>query len=150
MAITIEKDITEVTEGVIIHQVNCQNKMGSGVAKALYEKYPLIKQRYHDYCEGNSPETLLGCTQYVKVAPNLMVVNSFTQLNYGYDGRKYTDEEELITNIRWVSSEAEANALGLVYVPYLIGCGLGGGNWETIYQGISDLENLVICRLPQK
>lgn len=150
MAITIEKDITEVTEGVIVQQVNCQNKMGSGVAKALYEKYPLIKEQYHAYCDGKSPETLLGSIQKVEINSNLLVVNSFSQLNYGYDGQKYTDEEELITNIRWMSSEAEYSGWGLVYVPYLIGCGLGGGNWETIYEGISDLENLVICHLPQK
>lgn len=31
-------DITEATEDLILHQVNCQNIMGSGVAKVLYTK----------------------------------------------------------------------------------------------------------------
>ena len=30
------KDITKINTGVIMHQVNCKNVMGSGVAKALY------------------------------------------------------------------------------------------------------------------
>lgn len=40
----IKKDITTIDEGVILHQVNCQNAMGSGVAKALFSKWPQIKQ----------------------------------------------------------------------------------------------------------
>lgn len=28
---TIHGDITQVTSGIILHQVNCQNTMGSGV-----------------------------------------------------------------------------------------------------------------------
>lgn len=44
----IQKDITTVEKGVIMHQVNCQNVMGAGVAKAIYLKHPLVKQAFHD------------------------------------------------------------------------------------------------------
>lgn len=43
----IRKDISTITHGVIMHQVNCQNKMGAGVAKALYNTYPQVKTEYH-------------------------------------------------------------------------------------------------------
>ena len=45
------KDITSITKGVIMHQVNCQNVMGSGVAKALYTKYPQVKSEFHKLAE---------------------------------------------------------------------------------------------------
>lgn len=32
----------------IAQGVNCQNKMGSGVAKVIYERYPEVKKQYHD------------------------------------------------------------------------------------------------------
>ena len=38
-------DVTKISRGVIMHQVNCQNLMGAGVAKALYTKYPQVKEK---------------------------------------------------------------------------------------------------------
>lgn len=35
MAREITGDITAITDGYIMHQVNCQNVMGAGVAKSL-------------------------------------------------------------------------------------------------------------------
>ena len=45
----ITADITTITEGAILHQVNCQDKLGAGVALALATKYPKVKQRYHAF-----------------------------------------------------------------------------------------------------
>ena len=40
----IVQDITTVEPpGIIAHGVNCQNIMGSGVAKALFQKWPLVR-----------------------------------------------------------------------------------------------------------
>lgn len=47
----ISADITTITTGYIMHQVNCQNVMGAGVAKALYTKYPIVKLSYHDFAK---------------------------------------------------------------------------------------------------
>ena len=33
---TFDADITNVRKGIIVHQVNCQGVMGSGVAKAAH------------------------------------------------------------------------------------------------------------------
>ena len=43
MAREITGDIIAITDGYIMHQVNCQNVMGAGVAKSLATKYPEIK-----------------------------------------------------------------------------------------------------------
>lgn len=47
----ITGDLLNITSGVIAHQVNCQNKMGAGVAKALYQRYPAVKSSYHAFCQ---------------------------------------------------------------------------------------------------
>lgn len=46
--ILIEDDILNFTKGAIIHQTNCFT-MGSGVAKALYTKYPIVKEKHMEY-----------------------------------------------------------------------------------------------------
>ena len=56
-------DITTITKGVIMHQVNCQNVMGAGVAKALYTKYPQVKEQFHQLAtqpEYNTPQKRFG------------------------------------------------------------------------------------------
>lgn len=62
----IQKDITTVEKGVIMHQVNCQNVMGAGVAKAIYLKHPLVKQAFHDLAKKepyNTPNKRFGIHQ---------------------------------------------------------------------------------------
>lgn len=44
---TVIGDVVEASEDIICHQVNCQNVMGAGVAKALYTRFPQVKQSYH-------------------------------------------------------------------------------------------------------
>lgn len=39
----IKGDIFQSSADVILHQVNCQGVMGSGVAKQVREKYPDVK-----------------------------------------------------------------------------------------------------------
>ena len=79
-------DITTITKGVIMHQVNCQNVMGAGVAKALYTKYPQVKEQFHQLAtqpEYNTPQKRFGLVQLVKINEQLVILNSFSQLNYG-------------------------------------------------------------------
>ena len=51
MAREITGDITTITDGYIMHQVNCQNVMGAGVAKSLATKYPEIKEAFHAFAK---------------------------------------------------------------------------------------------------
>ena len=51
-------NITEVTQGVIVHGCNAQGVMGSGVAKQLRAKYPEIYVDYLDGLEEYSTENL--------------------------------------------------------------------------------------------
>lgn len=139
------------TEGVILHQVNCQNAMGSGFAKAFYTKYPVIKERFHITSERvlekyNNKETrinpLLGQMQWVKINENLFGINCFTQEYYGNsleNGVKYTREDLLIRNIGKALKRLEQHDLEL-FIPERVGCGLAGGNWDNILEGLEQFN----------
>ena len=67
------KDITTITKGVIMHQVNCQDVMGSGVAKALYTKYPQVKDEFHKLAQTyDTPQKRYGMFQPVQINENLI------------------------------------------------------------------------------
>lgn len=143
---TITSDLTQLTQGVILHQVNCQNAMGAGVAKALYTKWPMVKSSYHEVARHTTPEERFGNMQSVLVAPRLMVINSFSQFTYGNakrTGKIYTSEDILANNIRKAAAYAARYQMNL-YIPDHVGCGLAGGNWDNLTAKISDIPNLVV------
>lgn len=103
----VDGDLFTTDARYICHQVNCQGKMGSGIAKVVRSRFPEAFEQYKKACEKGA---CLGLTQYV--LPNgKVIINMFAQDKYGYDKARYTE-------------------------PYKIGCGLGGGDWETIYNMI--------------
>ena len=122
---------------------------GAGLAKAIMEQYPVVAEEYHKLFKDYSKEELFGQVQFVPVDENFYVANLFTQFNYGNpktSGKVYTDENKLIEAVYKVLDVAArlqpANAYGKfsVYVPYEIGCGYGGGNWDSIYHRLTHLQ----------
>lgn len=137
----LKGNLLDVKHGIIGHQTNCMGKMGSGVAKQVKEKHPKAFVAYSDLVNeymlgGDSRKFLLGTSQFVMVDKGLYVANLFGQHTYGYDGKKYTSEESLFKCFTELRYFAENEGLP-VYLPYNIGCALGGGDWETV-------ENLLL------
>jgi hypothetical protein len=82
-------DITTIKAGFIFHGVNCRGAMGSGVAKTLSDKWPIVKEEYrklHGRFQYKEDE-LLGVYQIVPIDKQISVVNAFTQYNFGSGGR---------------------------------------------------------------
>lgn len=128
-------DITTVRQGVIVHQVNCQGVMGSGVAAALRAKYPVIWEKYRDRCrtlsgEGADTTKLLGYAQLVPVGDGLWVCNLFAQNSYGRDGQRFTSYDAFDDGMQHLHQQLQTEH-GQVHHP-LIGAGLGGGKWEVL------------------
>lgn len=137
-------DLTEVERGYIIHGCNDCGAMGSGVAKAVRNKFPEAYNEYRDWfakhCSTYNEEYLpLGEYQFV-CADNrdLIVVNAITQHEYlGFRGIR--------ENRRYVSYWAIFKALSGIqhnntfewdlHIPR-IGAGLGGGDWKEIVKHI--------------
>ena len=50
----------------IVHQVNCQGKMGSGVAKRIKDEYPVVYKNYMAKClSAEKPENVYTTIQIV-------------------------------------------------------------------------------------
>jgi O-acetyl-ADP-ribose deacetylase (regulator of RNase III) len=128
-----------VLRGVIVHQVNCQGVMGSGIAKEIRERWPVVFQSYHSKCKdpkcygSNRGANLLGQTQWVAVEQDLWIVNLFGQQFYGRDGRRYTSYDALDEGFKSIARDLSDRGFGPedVHHPY-IGCGLGGGVWPVV------------------
>lgn len=130
----------------ICQQVNCQGRMGSGIAKQIKEKWPVVYTQYiagfmerekkiTEMCGGweqqlDVSETLLGHLQQIKVNDKQTVINMFSQQYYGYDGKRYTSYDAFWECLNGIKvSVPKGSKIGF---PHKIGCGLGGANWNII------------------
>ncbi len=130
-------NLVHLQSGVIVHQVNCQGVMGSGIAKELRDHYPAVFSKYHAKWQesygSDQGASLLGQVQWVRVKDDLWVVNLFGQQFYGRDGRRYTSYDALddgFKTIGWMLPGKDLTAAD-VHHP-LIGCGLGGADWSVV------------------
>lgn len=135
MITEIKGDLTQTHATFIAHGVNCQGVMRSGVARALYEKWPEVKDGYLHYCNNivKNPEERLGAVQRIN-SFDKEIFNCFTQLEYGYDGKLYLDYEALAKCLRTLNRgmfKYSLNDCHTIAMPK-IGCGLAGGDWERV------------------
>lgn len=131
-----------IKEGIVCQQVNCKGVMGAGLAKAISDKFPIVKEKYLENYKKNKGMQF-GSFQIIDVAVTssdfLAVCNLYTQDNYGNSSitkKCYTNKELLINDIDCVCS---SNPNTRIYIPIKIGCGLAGGNWEEIKEDIINL-----------
>lgn len=143
----IKCNIFESGADVILHQVNCQGVMGSGVAKQVKERYPNVFWGYKlvcDWCKDKSE--LLGIAEAYQTKDNI-IVNLHAQENYGYDGKCYTDYDALKRCLIEVADHI-ATEHDTIAIPYLMGCHRGGGDWNKVYGMIEEVlgdYNVLIC-----
>ena len=135
-------DVFDATEPVIVHQVNCMGVMGSGIAKAIKERYPDHYKYYKKVCRlTDEAHNLLG-RYYITTHGDRKIAGVFGQYRYGRDGGLYTNIHALDHGIRSICSKYSQIA-----VPYLIGCGLGGAPEYTVkllLEEIADSMNVTI------
>ena len=114
----------------ICHQVNCQGKMNSGIAKSIREKYP---KAYIDYMLWYQKEHSYRMFNHICVAPAVdktTIIHMASQYDYGYDGKRYTSYDAFwlcLGEIRQMVRKGDTIAF-----PHKIGCCRGGANWEVI------------------
>lgn len=142
--ITYKKgNLLDTPDKIIAHGCNAQGVMGSGVAKAIRDKFP---KAYEDYRKrfpgpiGIENQSVLG-----SVIPSIngqcVILNCITQLNYGKDGKKYVSYDAIDKCMSYIygdlhmtnffTGEKTLPADTNISMPK-IGAGLGGGNWEVI------------------
>lgn len=134
----ITKDITTVSEGVVVHGCNCVGGFGSGVAGAIRRKWPEV---YKMFQENGTGKHLLGDVNifFGTTYPKLAIVNGYTQIYCGNDGRVYADPEAIESVLEKTCEFADVGHKE-VYMPK-IGAGLGGLDWETQVRPIVEKVN---------
>ena len=65
------------------------------------------------------------------------IANIFSQYDFGHD-KNYTDYDSLREGLEEVKEFAMPNHLSIA-IPYKIGCGLAGGDWNIVYKIIEDV-----------
>lgn len=128
----IDGNLLDTNAELILHQVNCQGKMNSGVAKAIREKWPIVYDEYYKLFYKDFFIVKLGICQPVSVSDNQKVINMFSQDNYGYDGKIYTSYDAINTCLGKVKDYCVNNGYKRIALPYKMCCCRGGANWDVI------------------
>lgn len=149
----IDGNIFDSKANFIVHQVNCQSVMGSGVALQVAERYPHVEVEYRKYlnhCKKNKIEPL-GTAQYVPtecwalVMVDTMKNNNITAFDNNYQyivnlfGQKDYGIGEQHTNLKamknaFIDIKNKAEKIGAtVAMPYRIGSCRGGADWNEVY-----------------
>lgn len=131
--VEIKGDILDTDCKAIAHGVNCQGVMGSGVAKAISDKWPEVKYNYINYVKSHTgyPDSLLGISQEVVTSDNKLVYNLFTQQNYGRGKQVYLSYLNLTSAFSNMCDQLLDRNIDKIAMPK-IGCGLAGGNWFDV------------------
>ena len=142
----ITKDITTVNRGVIAHGVNRKLAMNSGVAKAIVERWPEVKEEYLK----QDPPLELGEIDPIQIrqtnGEELTIINCYTQETYGREG-KHADLEAVKSCMKKALLFAAMNRFGL-YIPQ-IGSGLGGLDWEQeVKPALEEIEREFYEKFP--
>ena len=151
ISVNVGNIVHEVKEGIIVQQVNAQGVMGSGVAKDIREKYPQVFEVYSRavgpaYTQYQNGRHLLGMMIPVQVDTNLWVCNIVGQQFFGRDPHlqptgQYTSYDALAVGFKSLRHFALENFVltedlrwatrPVINFP-LIGCGLGGADWNIV------------------
>jgi len=146
----VNGNIMDATYGIIGHQVNCQLVMGSGIAKQIRDKYPHVFKEYSSTMSRMPIANRLGKCQVTTAIPNkLFIANLFGQFHYMPRGVRHTDYTALgmaLRNLqRWKNTFFQE---ATIYLPFGIGCGLGGGDWGVVTGLIKDsIPDAVVVKL---
>jgi O-acetyl-ADP-ribose deacetylase (regulator of RNase III) len=161
----VKGDMLEAKLDYYCHQVNCQGRMASGIAKSIKTKWHRVYDDYIAKCDDvrnkviemcgrweshiDVSEVLLGDIQLVPVDVDKTVVNMFAQQYYGYDGKRYTSYDGFWSCLGKIREQVpKGSKIGF---PDHIGCGLGGANWEVIktmiWEALSEDYDVYIYKL---
>lgn len=135
MIINKNGSIFDGNDDVICHQVNCLGIMGGGIAARIREKFPQTYGCYHSICKSKKPEELMGRVLFYR-ENGRVIANCFAQENIGSGVQ--TDYEKLKQCFEKILLDAIKNKF-TVAIPYKIGCGLAGGDWEIVEKIIKDV-----------
>lgn len=131
----VNGDLLQSNLPLIAHQTNCLGVMGAGIAKAIKNKWNSVYTQYVDICKNfEYSKDLLGKCQICVTGEY-----SFTESVAPYENR-HTDYDALkkaLLNLKAFCEDEEITEVG---IPYKLGCGLAGGDWDgVVYPMLQEL-----------
>lgn len=120
----------------IAHQVSTKGVMGKGLAKQIANRYPQVRKEYKTLC--TSTENTLGFVQVLSNGDDKTILNVFSQSGYGTT-KRHTNYAAIAVAFALYLDTYKTPTIG---IPKYFGCGLGGGNWNTVEAIFKDLEHL--------
>lgn len=134
-------DLFEVEADAVGHGTNTHGLMGAGIAVLFRKRHPEMYERYNELCKIFGDE--LGGHAYIYLsdnqAPNYnYVANIFSQKAPGANAKVdlFVNGVKDAFKQLWAENEIEAPHLAIP----LIGCGIGGLEWETdVYPALLEL-----------
>ncbi len=131
----VEGDLFEAKADVVMHQCNCMCVWGAGVALKMKEVFP---EAYEADRVTMPNKWKFGQTSHAEIKrENPMgvkwVYNLYGQVNYGYRMRMtgYPEFERAFAQALWQLDKKYPEHCEIA-IPYLIGCGLAGGDPKII------------------
>lgn len=122
----------------IAHCVNCAGIMGSGIAKQIKVELPLVYTNYRKrWLQEVDKRILLGTAQKViedYLHRDRAVYNLYAQFAYGTD-RRHVNYGAIGLCLQNMSQQIH-DPDKVVGFPYLMCCGLAGGDWDIILEMI--------------
>ncbi len=120
---------------IIVHGCNCRKTMKSGIAGQIVKKYPIVAAR--DQMTTDDALCKLGSVDFIHLPYDRIIVNAYTQLNYGRDENvTYVNYAAIESCFQMISAYITnlQRLTGKIYrvgIPK-IGCGLANGDWEIV------------------
>ena len=117
------------------HGVNCKGVMGAGIAKAFRDKFPENYSVYKSYCNLK----VLRPGGFLPVQDRgRFIYNIASQYRPGADARY----EWLFDGCKAAAEHAVSIEVDSIAIP-LIGCGIGGLEWQGVETCLLAIETLV-------
>ena len=132
-------DLLRSDAAIIAHQVNCQGIMGAGVARQIRHRILTAEQyrAYQQLCRKNKEELLGSCSLMLRMDTGVTqyVAHLFAEnipTGKGLD-TEYSALRQSLTSMMFLAAQ---EGVSQIAIPGYLGCGLAGGDWETVYSRI--------------
>jgi O-acetyl-ADP-ribose deacetylase (regulator of RNase III) len=150
---------------IIVHGCSCQNRMESGIAKQIRDRYP--KAYMADQLTQKGDSDKLGCFTQASIDGSSVfptekgsrglyqyrysftVLNAYTQENYGYGHSIYVNYEAVSQVFKQIKLLYDMNPMAPMRIGIpMIGSGAANGDWTIIESIIADMnfsDLTVVC-----
>ncbi len=126
----------------IVHQCNATHNRAYGLSSALFKKYPKANIYSGKYKTNNrDPGDIIIRDK---------IINLIGQKHQGKPSLDDTHDMRLNYFQNALQKISNIEGIKRVYLPYKIGCGLAGGNWDKYFNIIKEWSNdidIVIVKL---